>query len=497
MHNKVVYVINTIFDPYIFYIAFCPPEPYLVHVVKLKYPSFQTGKRKKMDDPLTQQYTEKTPKSRALYQRARETFPSGITHDTRYLAPYPLSVERANGSHKWDVDGHEYIDYFGGHGALLLGHNHPQVVEAIQDQLTKGTHYGASHELELEWAEQIIQMVPCADKVRFTGSGTEASLLALRIARAYKNKPKILRFTSNFHGWHDQVAFAASPGFDGTPPAGITEETIDHSVLCEPNNIAQVKQALESHDDIAAVILEPTGASFGRVPTPGNFLKELKALTREYEVILIFDEVITGFRVSPGGAQKHYGVTPDMALFAKIVAGGFPGGAIAGRADILDVMTYRDDPVWNNAHRVPHQGTFNANPISACAGLTTLKIVAEGEVTEQANQNGETLRAAMNKAIQKHGLNWLVYGEFSGFHILPLSDNQTYSLSDIYDGTVPHSVLKGGTPTSLIHQIRCGLIAGGVDIVPWPGGVISAVHSNTDLEQTTDAFDTVLSALKT
>ncbi|MDP6037859.1 MAG: aminotransferase class III-fold pyridoxal phosphate-dependent enzyme, partial [Candidatus Latescibacteria bacterium] len=193
-----------------------------------------------MDDKLTQKYMEKTPKSRALYQRARETFPSGVTHDTRYLTPYPLAVERANGSHKWDVDGHEYIDYFGGHGALLLGHNPPQVVKAIQDQLTKGTHYGASHELELEWAEQIIQMVPCAEKVRFTGSGTEASLLALRIARAYKNKPKILRFTANFHGWHDQVAFAASPGFDGTPPAGITEETIDHSILCDPNNIDQV-----------------------------------------------------------------------------------------------------------------------------------------------------------------------------------------------------------------------------------------------------------------
>jgi len=449
-----------------------------------------------MSDALIQKYTEKTPKSRALYQRARETFPSGVTHDTRYLAPYPLSVEHAQGAHKWDVDGHQYIDYFGGHGALMLGHNHPQVTEAVQDQLTKGTHYGASHELELQWAEQIIQMVPCADKVRFTGSGTEASLLGLRIARAYKNKPKILRFTANFHGWHDQVAFGASPGFDGTPPAGITEDNIENSVLCEPNNIDQVKQALENHDDIAAVILEPTGASFGRVPTPGEFLRQLRELTKDHNVLLIFDEVITGFRVAPGGAQGHYGVTPDMALFAKIVAGGFPGGAVAGRANIMDVMTYRDDTQWNSTHRVPHQGTFNANPISARAGLTTLELVATGEVTDQANHNGDTLRAAMNDVIQKHNLNWLVYGEFSGFHILPLTEDQTYTLTDIYDGTIPHSVLKGGTTTSQIHLIRCGLIAEGVDIVPWPGGVISSVHTQADLEQTAEAFGRILAAFK-
>lgn len=439
-------------------------------------------------------YIEKTPKSRALYHRAREIFPSGVTHDSRYLQPYPLSIERADGSHKWDVDGHEYIDYFGGHGALLLGHNHPEVVEAVADQLTKGTHYGASHELELEWAEQIIQMVPCADKVRFTGSGTEASLLALRLARAYTGRPKILRFTTNFHGWHDQVAFATSG--DGPPPAGITDDMVQNAVLCEPNHAEQVKHALETHDDIAAVILEPTGASFGRVPTSGDFLRTLRQLTREHNVLLIFDEVVTGFRVAPGGAQEHHKVTPDMALFAKILAGGFPGGAVAGRASIMDQMTMRDDSKWNTTHRVPHQGTFNANPISARAGLTTLRLVADGTLTQKANQSGEQLRAALNDVAQKQGLNWLTYGEFSGFHILPLADDQTISLADIAAGTVPHTVLKGGIPAKYLHEIRCGLIAEGVDVVPWPGGVISAVHTQTDLEQTADAYGRMLSRVK-
>ncbi len=444
---------------------------------------------------VVQAYIEKTPKSRALYQRAREIFPSGVTHDSRYLQPYPLSVARAEGSHKWDVDGNEYIDYFGGHGALLLGHNYPAVVEAVRDQLSKGTHYGASHELELEWAEQIIQMVPCADKVRFTSSGTEASQLVLRLARAYTGRSKILRFATHFHGWHDQVAFAAVPG-DGAPPAGITQDVVQNTVLCEPNNAEQIEQTLASRDDIAAIILEPTGASFGRVPTYGDFLRRLRTLTREHRVLLIFDEVVTGFRVAPGGAQAHYNVIPDIALFAKVLSGGFPGGAIAGRADIMDMMTFRNDPTWNATHRIPHQGTFNANPISACAGLTTLKLIADGTVIQKANRSGEQLRAAMNEAAKKHGLNWLVYGEFSGFHILPLSEDQSFSLDDIAAGKVPYTVFKGSVPASLIHQIRCGLIAEGVDIVSWPGGVISAVHTETDLEKTAEAFGKLLSVVK-
>ena len=449
-----------------------------------------------MSELSIQKYMARTPRSRALYQRARETFPSGVTHDTRHLKPYPIFVERAQGARKWDVDGREYIDYFGGHGALILGHNHPRVTEAVREQLGMGTHYGASHELELEWAEQIIRMVPCADKVRFTASGTEASLLALRVARAFKGKPKILRFATHFHGWHDQVAFAASSNFDGTPPSGITEDNVENTVLCDPNDIDQVARALDSRDDIAAAILEPTGASFGRVPTRGEFLRQLRALTRERDVLLIFDEVITGFRVAPGGAQEYYGIAPDLALFAKIVAGGFPGGAIAGRADLLDVMTHRDEALWNDKRRVPHQGTFNANPISARAGLTTLKLVAEGGIADRANRNGEILRNALADAIQKRGLNWLVYGEFSGFHILPLSEDQTYTHSDIYAGKVPPAVLKGGASSEQIHALRCGMLAEGVDVMPWPGGVISAVHNPADLEQTARAFDRVLAAYK-
>jgi glutamate-1-semialdehyde 2,1-aminomutase len=441
-------------------------------------------------------YVQKTPGSQALYTRALKVFPSGVTHDVRFLKPYPISISHALGSRKWDVDGNEYVDYFGGHGSLILGHNHPVVVEAVKEQLARGTHFGASHELELEWAEVIQQMVPCAEKVRFTNSGTEASHLAMRVARAFTGRSKIIRFISHFHGWHDQAAFASISHFDGSLPAGISEETAHSIVLCAPNDLGSIQQILETRNDIAAVMLEPTGSTFGQVPTSGCFLAQLRSLTRTHQVLLIFDEVITGFRVAPGGAQEHYGVVPDLCLLAKTMAGGYSGGALVGRADVMDIMSMTNDPVWNRDRRVPHQGTYNANPISACAGLATLRLIASGEVTQRANRNAERLRKELNESVEKQGLNWIVYGEFSGFHIFANHENLDISLPDIYSGRVPYSKLKGGTPPPIIHQIRSGLLAGGVDIVSWPGGWVSAVHSDDDIERTTVAFEHLLTQLR-
>ena len=445
---------------------------------------------------ITREYLAKTATSRVLYQRAQQVFPSGVTHDGRYLRPYPIFVSRASGSRKWDVDGNELVDYFGGHGSLILGHNHPVVVEAVRKQLSKGTHYGASHELELEWAEQIKEMVPCAEKVRFTGSGTEASLLALRVARAFTNRNKILRFKSHFHGWHDQVAFASTSHFDGSIPAGITDETVGSVILCPPNDLKAAQQLLEGRDDVAAVIIEPTGSAFGQVPTGGDFLMRLRELTEKHRVLLIFDEVISGFRCAPGGAQGYYGVTPDLALLAKIMAGGYPGGALVGRVDVMDVLTVRNDPKWDHECRVPHQGTFNANPISASAGLATLRLIASTEVTQKANHNGEMLRSALNQVVKEEGVNWPVYGRFSSFHIFVNQENRAVNPSDIHAGKVPYSLLKGATPPSVMSKIRTGMLLEGVDLMPWPGGMISAVHSESDIEKTATALRQLLTRFK-
>jgi glutamate-1-semialdehyde 2,1-aminomutase len=446
-------------------------------------------------DPIVDQYLAKTPGSAQLYRRAVEIFPGGVTHDTRYLQPHPLYIERAQGARKWDVDGNEYVDYIGGHGALLLGHNHPIVTAAVREQLAKGTHFGAAHELEVRWGEQVQKMVPCAQRVRFTGSGTESTLLAIRVARAFTGKPKILRFGGHFHGWHDQVAFAAAAHYDGSVPAGILPDVAASALVCAPNDLPMLSRLLDEHDDIAAVILEPTGATFGLVPVAEGFLTQARELTARKNVLLIFDEVITGFRVSPGGAQQHFGVTPDLATFAKIIAGGFPGGAVAGRKDVMDTMTLRDDADWNRRHRVPHQGTFNANPITAAAGLATLELIAQTDAIQQANRAAEQLRNRLNEVIRKVGSPWLAYGQFSGFHLFTNPAKRNVSLADIYAGRVPFEELKGGSPPALIHQLRCSLILGGADIFPWPGGVVSSVHSDDDIEITARALKCCLELL--
>jgi len=437
-------------------------------------------------------YLAKTPTSRKLYERELKVVPGGVTHDTRYLHPHPLYIERAAAAHKWDVDGNQYVDYIGGHGALLLGHNDPFVVDAVREQLNKGTHYGAAHELEVQWAEQVVKMVPCADKVRFTGSGTESTLLAIRLARAFTEKTKIVRFVGHFHGWHDQVAFAATSHFDGSPPPGILPEVAANAYVCPANDLPALKRLLDEHDDIAAVILEPTGATFGLLPLAAGYLQGVRELTARKNVVLVFDEVITGFRVAPGGAQELLGVTPDMATFAKIIAGGFPGGAVAGRAEVMDTLTLRDDREWNKQHRVPHQGTFNANPITAAAGLATLKLIAEGQAIARANRMAEALRTQMNDAIKNAGSDWVAYGEHSGFHLFTNPKGREATVDDIYAGRVPVDELKGGTPPGVIHRLRCGLILGGADIFPWPGGVVSSVHNEEDIEVTAAALGETL-----
>ncbi|MGH9721279.1 MAG: aspartate aminotransferase family protein, partial [Bryobacteraceae bacterium] len=339
-------------------------------------------------------YAEKTPGSAKLYLKARDLFPGAVTHVGRYLKPHPLFVARAAASRKWDVDGNEYVDYFGGHGALMLGHNHPVVLEAVEAQIKNGSHYGASHELEVEWAQLIHEMVPCAERIRFTSSGTEATMLAMRVARAFTRKNAVLRFHGHFHGWHDQAAASTELA------PGIPKETAGLVVLCPPNDIAAFKQTLESRSDIAAVILEPTGATFGQIPTPVEFLYELRELTRRHRILLIFDEVITGFRCSPGGVQWEHGITPDLVTLAKIVAGGYPGGVLAGRSDILEVLQHREgEPIAGPP--VAHQGTFNANPVSAAAGVATLRLIRDGGFISKANQTAAAIRKGLNDVLKR------------------------------------------------------------------------------------------------
>ena len=216
--------------------------------------------------PIVEAYRQRTPGSASLFEEARAVFPSGVTHDSRFLQPYGIYATKALGSRKWDVDGNEYVDYSGGHGALLLGHSHPEVSAAVQQALDLGTHFGNNHEREIQWARVIQRLIPRADQIRFTSSGTEATHMAIRLARAYTGKSKIVRLQGHFHGWHDHMTSGYSSHHDGSPTLGVLPSLAENIILLPPNDIDCVSATLASDDDISAIILEPTGSNFGMVP---------------------------------------------------------------------------------------------------------------------------------------------------------------------------------------------------------------------------------------
>ena len=439
-------------------------------------------------------YRERTRGSAALAAEAKALFPSGITHDSRKIDPYTIYVDRAEGPRKWDVDGNEYVDYFGGHGALLLGHHRPEIDRAIADALARGTHFGSSHEGEVRWAQAVKALVPSAERVRFTSSGTEATHLALRLARAATGRRKVMRFRTHFHGWHDHMAPGYTSHFDGTPTPGVLEEVAGSVVLIDPGDESAMREAFANDPDVAAAILEPTGSSFGLVPVRPAFLEALREATAEAGAVLIFDEVVTGFRVSPGGAQGEFGIAPDLSTFAKILAGGLPGGALAGRKDLLDHLDF-EVATAEGREKIGHQGTYNANPVSAAAGTEMLRIVGSGDACARANDFGERLRAALNEVLIEEEVPWAAYGTFSGFHLFLNPEGRDLRPDRFDPFALGYEELKANPP-GLADRFRLAMLSNGVDFTGWPGGVISAAHGERELADTADAFRESLWMLK-
>jgi len=427
-----------------------------------------------------EEYRAKHPKSAALAERARRAIPGGITHDIRHLQPFPVYVERAAGTRKWSVDGHEYIDYWMGHGALFLGHCHPAVVKAVQEQVARGTHVGASHELEVRWAELVNRLVPCAELTRFTMSGTEATHLAMRVARAYTGRSKIVKLTGHFHGWHDGAAIGVNPPYDVPLSAGIPGATQDQVILCPPNDIKTVEVAL-ARGDVAAVILEPAGGQAGTTPTVPGYLQELRALATRERVVLIFDEVITGFRYAPGGAQEYFGVTPDLTTLAKIVAGGLPGGALCGKREIMAMLAFRGDPDWDRSQRVAHAGTFNSNPLCAAAAVATLELCADASLQARASKAGEELRRGLTEAMKRAGIPGTCYGEASIYHVS-------------FEGKPGLAGFERPRKGPLYHLLRTAILNQGVDC-SMNHGWISAFHTDAEIERTVAAYERAFRAM--
>jgi glutamate-1-semialdehyde 2,1-aminomutase len=444
---------------------------------------------------LLEAYKAMTPGSAELSARAKELLPSGIAHDSRNFDPYPLYVKRALGPVKWDVDNNKYVDYFGGHGALILGHNHPQVMQAVHAALDNGTHFGACHELEVKWAELITQMVPSAERVRFTNSGTEATLMALRLARAYTGRQKIVRFRGHFHGWNDHMTSGYSNHFDGTATSGVVTGLSDAVILADPNDVEGITRIFNDHKDIAALILEPTGASFGKMPILPSFLKLLRDLCTQAGTILIFDEVVTGFRVSNGGMQKECGIIPDMTTMAKIVAGGMPGGAVGGRKEILDWLDFQVSKA-KGMEKIYHPGTFNANPVSAAAGIATLEILRDTDANDRANAFGAAVRAKMNEVLEEEGVKWAVYGTYSGMHIYTNPDGADVRPSTFDAVRFIPQMMGKPRGEGITGRVRMGLLVNGVDMNSGPSGTISAMHGEEEMAVTVDALRATVRALK-
>lgn len=437
---------------------------------------------------IEQQYVEAHPGSARLYERAGKVLPSGVTHDSRFMRPFPIYAQRAAGSRKWDVDGREYVDYVSGHGALLLGHNYPSVTEAAMAQLALGTHYGASQEREIEWAEEVVRLVPSAEVVRFTSSGTEATLMALRLARAFTGKPGVIKFDRHFHGWHDYVA--ASSKYAGAVPAGVPQGTLD-SVVVAPVSMDSVRETLDQREDIGAIIVESAGASSGTLPVPRGFIQELRKLTSERGIVMIMDEVVTGFRWAPGGVQEIEGVTPDLTTLAKILAGGFPGGAVAGSREVMEHLQF--PAPGKKSAKVGHPGTFNANPLSAAAGVACLREIADGSHQKRATAHAAQLRAGMNGVMCELGIPGVVYGQSSEFRIL--LSGTVPEATDYDPRDLSWDLLSEGNPPERSRLLHLSMANHGVHLFG-DGGLASSVHTEADLAIALEAWRASLISLR-
>ena len=430
---------------------------------------------------IVERYTQKFRRSGEVFEKGQSLIAGG-GHQSRVVRPHPVYVDEARGALKWDADGNELIDYMMGFGALILGHAHPTVMEAVARRLGDGTHMGTVTQLELRWAELVQSLVPSAERVRFTSSGTEATLLAMKLARAYTGKTKVLKFREHFHGWHDY----ASPGSGITTQIGIPEETQSTVIVTEPD-IAAVQQALGQSDDIAAVIMEPTGGHWGQFPlkNPG-FLRDLREVTATHGVLMIMDEVVCGFRMSLGGAQARFGVRPDITTMGKILAGSLPGAAVAGRADIMDAMA-TEDP----SRRIAHPGTFNANPVSATAGIATLEVLTTEPIIERADEMAARLKQGLREALMKMEVTGHVHGIASIVHVaLGVECDCAGEIC-----TLPHARLAEAA-TARSQSIKLAMLNEGIDMLGGIGFIVSAVHEEQQIDRTAEAFERALVALR-
>ncbi|MEM1920992.1 MAG: aspartate aminotransferase family protein [Ignisphaera sp.] len=366
---------------------------------------------------LSSKYVEKTRRSREMFERALRIFPGGVTYHIRYLEPYPIYVSRAKGSIVWDVDGNEYDDYWMGHGAHILGHSPDFVVEAVNKISREGTHFGFENIYAIEYAELLTKVVPNIEMIRFCNSGTEANMYAVRLARAYTKKRYIVKIEGGWHGSLDQLHVALTPPFTEPESLGIPNDFVKYTVAVPYNDIENLEKVAKRFD-VAAIVIEPVPGAGGCIEPEKNYLKEVRRIADAYGALLIFDEVITGFRLSLGGAQEYFNVKADIVVFGKIIGGGYPGaGAFAGKREYMELLNHIKYP--SPRQRVFHGGTFVGNPITMIAGYTTIDYLARNRsLYEVFNNRWWYVAKKMDKICEEYNrICWITStGSMIGIH---------------------------------------------------------------------------------
>jgi glutamate-1-semialdehyde 2,1-aminomutase len=421
----------------------------------------------------------KTGKSQALFEKAKNLIPGGVNSPVRAFLPYPFFTSHAQGSKIFDVDGNEYIDYCLAYGPLILGHCHPKIVSAVRQQLKKGTLYGTPTEAELNLAELVCKNVPSIEMVRLVNTGTEATMSAIRAARGYTKKKKIIKFEGCYHGAHDSVLVKAGSGattFGAPSSLGVPEESTKNTLVIPYNNTEVLRLAVKENEDIAAVIIEPVIGNIGVIPPKEGFLEQVRELTAERDILLIFDEVITGFRLSFGGAQEYFGVKPDMTTLGKIMGGGFPIAAYGGRKDIMQMVS--------PSGAVYQAGTFSGNPISVIAGLTILKIIHDKgkqfyqeleTKTQKITDGAEKIKEEENIPIQVNRIASMFQIFFSK---QPVTDYLSARLCDAEKYVIFHQKLMKEQIYLPPSQFETCFLSG--------------AHSQADVERTVRVIESIL-----
>jgi glutamate-1-semialdehyde 2,1-aminomutase len=437
--------------------------------------------------------TAATAQSAKWYERAKRVLAGGISSSARSTVTgnlqYPLYISHGSGSHIWDADDNEFIDFLLSYGSLPVGHCHPVVTHAVRTQLDLGTMYGTCNTAEVELAEQICRMVPCAERVRFANSGSEAICGAIRAARGYTGRAKVLKFEGHYHGWVDVLAVSNRPSLDDAGDArrphsvghsrGIPTSVVDDVVLAQWNDRTAVMEILDHYaDEFAAIILEPVVANNAcTMPQPG-FLEWLRETCSQRGIMLIFDEIVTGFRLAPGGAQEVFGVIPDLAVFSKAVGGGFPLSAFAGSAEIMELISQ---------NKVKHGGTYNGNPISAVAALATLRLLDDPAHQQRLHSTGDLMIEEIRRSSRDFGISCVVQGMGSMFQVIFGLIKPSVNYRDLFKAdAAKYAAFRQSLLQQGIHTNSSGLAC----------IFTSTAHDEADAHAATDAIRVALRSLR-